>query len=169
MNESFLWLGIALLAVALLLIIVEIFVPSGGLLSLIAAGCGIASVVFLFRYDTTWGLIGTLTLLIAGPMTVGFAFKVWPHTRMGKTMMGIKSDEELEREQLAELRERERQLGMVGKDAMVVVDLRPTGLIQIGGVGERIEASAEAGMIPAGVKVRITRLEDGRPKVRQIG
>ncbi len=168
MNESFLWLGIALLAVSLLLIVVEVFVPSGGLLSLVAVGCGIASLVFLFRYDTTWGLIGTLTLLIAGPLTIAFAFKVWPHTRMGRTMMGIKPEEQVEREQLAELRERERIISMVGKEAVVAVDLRPTGLIQIGGVGERMEASAETGMIPAGVKVRITRVEDGRPKVRQI-
>ncbi len=166
MNETLLWMGILLVTLGLGLVFAEVFVPSGGLIALCAAGCFVSGVVCLFRYDTMWGLAGLLAVMLAGPLSFSFALKVWPHTRLGKKMMGVKSEEQLERERLDELRERERWASFIGREGRVVVDLRPAGIIEI--AGERHEATAEAGLIPAGSRVKVTRVEDSRLKVREI-
>ena len=56
MGDDFLFWGLGLVAAALLLIVVEVFVPSAGLISLTATGCAIAGVYCLFKVSVGWGI-----------------------------------------------------------------------------------------------------------------
>ncbi|MFN0133462.1 MAG: NfeD family protein [Phycisphaerales bacterium] len=167
MNEGLLLWGLGLLAAGLLLVVIEVFVPSGGLIAIAAIGCAVGGVVCLFRYGTTWGLIGLAAVMILGPMAMGFAWKVWPHTPIGRKMLGERSLEEVEAEQLAESKERERLAALFGAEGTVLTDLRPVGLVEIG--GKRYEALSDSAFVAAGTRVRVTVVEANQLKVRAIG
>lgn len=155
-----------MLAASLLLVVIEVFVPSGGLIAILATGCSLAGVYCLFRVSNTWGFIGIATVLFMGPLVFGFALKVWPSTPMGRKMMGEKPPEQVEAERLAELKEREQLAALVGMEGVVLVDLRPIGTIQVN--GQRYEALSERSIIPAGTRVKITVVEPNQIKVRAI-
>ena len=165
-GEELLFWGLGLLAASLLLVIIEVFVPSGGLIAITAAGCAIAGIVFLFRFKTSWGVSGTLAMLVLGPTAFGFALKVWPSTPIGRRMLGAKTPEEEEADRLAELKERQKQQSLVGAEGTVLTDLRPVGMIQIDSV--RMEALSEMGVIRAGTRVRVTVVESNQIKVRAV-
>jgi membrane-bound ClpP family serine protease len=165
-DQAYLIWGLALLAVGVLLIIVEVFIPSAGVIAFAAAACSLAGIVSLFMYDATWGVIGILSVLVMGPAAFGFAMKVWPSTPMGRRMMGAKSPEELEADRLAAEEERKRWLSLQGAEGVALTDLRPVGVVRID--GRRYDALAETTMITKGQKVKVTVLEDNQIKVRAI-
>lgn len=166
MEGELLFWGLGLLAAAMLLVVIEVFVPSGGLIAILSTGCAIAGVVCLFKVSTTWGAIGVAAVLVMGPLTFAFALKVWPSTPMGRKMMGEKPPEQLEAERLAELKEREQLAALVGMEGVVLVDLRPIGTIEVN--GKRYEALSERSIIRAGSRVKITMVEPNQIKVRAI-
>jgi len=165
-DQAYLIWGLALLAVGVLLVIVEVFIPSAGVIAFTAAACSLAGIVALFKYDTTWGFIGILSVMVLGPTAFGFAMKVWPSTPMGRRMMGAKSPEELETDRLAAEEERKRWLSLLGAEGVALTDLRPVGVVRID--GRRYDALAETTMITKGQKIRVTILEDNQIKVRAI-
>ena len=69
MDPMLLW-GLILLAAALLLTVIEIFVPSAGLISMVAAAVAIAGIVCLWIYDAFWGVSGLLGSMILLPTVV---------------------------------------------------------------------------------------------------
>ena len=160
-----LW-GLGLLGAALLLVIIEVFIPSGGLIAIAAGGTAIAGVVCLFRYSTTWGILGVLALLLLGHATFAFALRVWPSTAVGRRMLGERPPEVIEAERLAAQRERDRLLALVGSEGGALTDLRPVGVVKVG--AERLDALAETGFIRSGSRVRITVVEMNQIKVRAI-
>lgn len=159
--------GWGLLAAAMLLIIIEVFVPSGGLIAIVAGVVSIAGVVVLFRFDTTWGLIGILCVLFAGPTVFGFALKVWPNTPIGRKMLhGEVTEEQLAEREMRSKAERERWQSLLGAEGTAITDLRPVGRVEL--EGERYDALSEAGLIERGAPVRVTRVEGTQIKVRRL-
>ncbi len=163
-GEQLLLWGLGLLAVSLLLVVVEVFVPSGGLIAFVSLGCALGGLYCLFKYSTTWGIIGIALILVLGPTAFGFALKIWPSTPIGRKMLGEIPPEEVEAQRLAALKERERLMSLVGAQGKVLSDLRPVGVVQID--GERYDALSETGFIPAGTKVKVTIVEANQIKVR---
>lgn len=166
MNEELLFWGLALLGVALLLVIVEVFVPSGGLIAIGSAAAAIAGIVMLFRYNVTWGLVGMLMVIVLAPTMFAFALKVWPSTPIGRKMLGEKSIEERRAELAAAQRERDRMSALVGAEGIAMTDFRPIGVVIID--GERLDALSEIGFIRAGTKVRVTVIDSNQIKVRPV-
>lgn len=164
--EQYLIWGVCLLAASLLLVIIEVFVPSGGLLAVVSTGCAVTGVVFLFKVSTTWGLAGLGAMVVLGPSAFAFALKIWPSTPMGRRMLGAKSPEEEEADRLAALKEREKQLALIGAEGVVLSDLRPVGVIQID--GQRFDALSETGLIRAGSRIRVTKIDSNQVKVRAV-
>jgi membrane-bound ClpP family serine protease len=146
--------------------VVEVFVPSAGLISLTATGCAIAGLYCLFKFSTGWGITGLATLAILGPALFTFAIKVWPHTPIGRKMLGERPPEEIERERLESQRQRDALLALVGQEGVVLTDLRPVGMVQIG--PKRYDALSEVGLIRAGTKVRVVVAEPSQLRVRAI-
>jgi membrane-bound ClpP family serine protease len=158
--------GVALLAFMFVLLFVELFLPTGGVLGMVAAVVGISGLVCLFRYDLNWGFSGLLALVVLLPAFAAFAFRIWPQTPMGRRVIGTPSDEEVDAKRLAELRERERLTAMVGKEGLVLTALRPVGLVEIDGA--RMDALSETMYVRAGAKVKVTYADGSQIKVREI-
>ena len=165
MEDTLLVWGLGLLAASLLLIIIEVLVPSAGLIALTAAGTAIAGIVCLFQYDPFWGVMGILAMIVLGPLSFAFALRVLPSTPFGRKMLGEKPPEVVERERLDALRERETRMALVGAEGVVKTDLRPVGTVEIDGT--RYPAISEGPLIRAGSRVRVVAADMNQVKVRQ--
>jgi len=163
MNEPLLWWGLMLFGAAMAVVVLEMFVPSGGLLAVLSVSLAIAGVVSFWKHSTGWGLTSLAALLVFGPMVVAFMLKIYPDTFMGRRMIlgndGNSDDAPVDAEA-------ERLEALIGAEGTALTDLRPVGTIRV--ESERLEALAELGVIDAGARVRIVSVEGARIKVRPI-
>lgn len=166
MNDNFLMWGLGLLAAGVLLVVLEVFVPSGGALAFISAVVTIAGIVSLFKHSTMWGLSGILAVMVLGPMTFAFALKVWPSTPIGRRLMGERPAEMAEAERLAEQQRRRELFSLVDQEGVALTALRPVGVVKI--EGARFDALSEVGYIEAGQRVRVTMIDGVQVKVRPV-
>lgn len=168
MNETLLLWGFGMFAAAFLLLVIEMFVPSAGIIGALSGVLAIVGVVCFWRVSTTWGLSSLLALMVLAPLTIGFALKVWPDTPIGRRMiLGARSEEERARERADEAaRAEERREALIGAEGVAVTDLRPVGTVKI--EGERVEALAQGGMIAKGDRVRVYDVQGNQIKVRGV-
>ena len=152
----FLYLACAVLIVA------EIFVPSGGLISICAIGCLIGGVLIFFRHSATAGWIGIAVATVMIPSVLVITYKIFPKTGFGKSVTLTppkrqQGDAIPDTEQLKEL------LGAVGE---VLTPLRPVGMCDFS--GQRVECVAESGYVDNGKKVKVIHVEGTQLTVRVI-
>lgn len=159
-----LW-GIALIACGLALIFAEAFIPSGGAIAALAAAVSIVGVVMLWLASSILGISGLLAVLVIGPVAFFWAMNQLPNTAFGRRIIGMKSEEEHAKEELAE---RERVLArraLVGLEGVALNDLNPVGEIEI--EGQPHDALAEMDWIDAGTRVVVTEAAEFELRVRK--
>jgi membrane-bound serine protease (ClpP class) len=163
MIESLLIWGIALVMLALLLIVAEVFIPSGGMISLVAAAVAIAGIVCLFKVDWRWGLAGSGTLLVLGPAAFFFALQLMPSTKVGRRILFGES--EVEKPVLPPDTRTEFE-ALIGMEGVALTDLHPVGVIRV--KDQRLDALAEVSYVKAGQTVKIVSVEGTSIKVRPV-
>jgi len=163
-GDAMLIWGLALLGISAVLLIVEVFVPSAGVIAAISGISALAGVIILWMHDTAWGLAGLLTTLVLGPTMLYWAFKMMPYTPMGRALLGGRPDEELDARELSERERLMSRRALVGLTGTALNDLRPVGDIEID--GEQFEALAELGWVEAGSPVVVTHADGLEIKVR---
>ncbi len=164
--ETLLAWGLALIGLGVILVLVDLLLPTGGMLIVLASLSAIGGIVCLFRYDTTWGLVGTLGVLVLAPALVVFGVKVWPHTPVGRRVFGVVSEEELAKQREQEESARKALHALVGEEGVVLTDLRPVGVVEVRGT--RYDALSELGFVRAGTRVKVTVAEHNQVKVRPL-
>ena len=154
---------LALLLVGLLFILLEMFIPSGGVLGFLAGAAVIAAIVMAF----ITGGMGTGTVFLAATMVlvfaaVGTAVKVWPHTPIGRMIMIQPSDRptgvSAEIETLYEL---------VGRQGTAKCEMLPAGMIEID--RRTFDAISEGQPIEQGDPVEVVAVRGGHVVVRRGG
>ncbi|MEM1098228.1 MAG: NfeD family protein [Planctomycetota bacterium] len=163
-NTTMMTWGVILLASALAMLVVEMIVPSGGLISLAAAGTTVGGLICLFFHDTTLGAVTTLGVLIATPFIGGFMLKIWPHTPVGRWL--ILSSEHGELDPAVPRDKPAATPVKIGDTGQTKTLLRPVGTCLIN--GQRIECLAESGMIDSGSAVRVVDVDGNEIKVRAV-
>ena len=178
-----LW-GVGLFGLAFLLVLVELFIPTGGILGLVAAGSAIGSVTAFFVYDTTFGTVALIIYLVLIPLLLWFFFKVWVNSPIARQfVLGATADGDAALQTSGEAGDdrgpdedghyhstmaraaRTRDLrSLIGAEGETVTQLRPIGVVKID--GRRIDAMAENGLIDSGVPVVVTDAYDNQLKVR---
>jgi membrane-bound ClpP family serine protease len=166
-DELLLW-GFGLLGAAVAIAFIEIFVPSAGVISIIAMLVAVAAIIAFWRVSWVWGVTSLMGTIIGGIGLFNLAIRVFPHTPMGKGLIlgGAESEEELlrrARESAAADRTAQALLGATGT---AMTDLRPVGMADI--AGNRMEVLAEGGIIERGQSVRVTSVDDGQVRVRPL-
>ena len=164
--ESLLLLGIGLLLLALLLMVLEAFVPSGGILGIGAGISAIAGIVFLFKHDPMWGASGLLVTVILGPMAFISSIKMLPNTPIGRIMVGRSGEEIAEEKQAAQDAARRRRSHLLEQEGTALTPMRPSGVVEIN--GERHDAIARGGLIESGNKVRVVKVDGLTIEVRPL-
>ncbi len=169
MTESYLIWGIALLAAALLLVMLEAFLPSAGIIGLVAAAVAIGGIVCLFNVSIAWGVIGIVTFIGLGGVGFMFALSVMPSTRFGRRL--VHGDDPDARDTGDEDAPPPADPNaefehLIGREGTVVSDLRPVGAIKIDNT--RYQAISEVSYIRSGAKVRVTSIDGTQIKVRPV-
>lgn len=155
-------LPILLLAVALLLIMLEPFVPSGGLLTFSSITVFVLAVVLAYR---SWGA-GGAAAFVAGA-TVVFPLAVWgiiklaPHSPLGRRLVSQPlTDEDVTPDSRLE---HNRWLGQKGVTVSVML---PAGAIRV--AGKTLDAVSEGTTIEQGTPVEIVDVRGNHLVVRAI-
>jgi membrane-bound ClpP family serine protease len=144
------------------LIIAEVFVPSGGLISICAFVCLVGGIVIFFQHSSTAGWIGVVTAVVMIPSLLIIAYKIFPKTRFGKSVTLTPPQRE-QGDAIADTQELKELLGAVG---LVLTPLRPVGMCDFS--GQRVECVAESGYIDKGKKVKVIRVQSTQLTVRVI-
>ncbi len=171
-NEAYLMWGFILAALALGLLLIELLIPSGGLLGLLCGVAAIASIVAFFKYTTMFGVAALLAYIVLTPILLVFVFKIWIQSPLARRMVlggdvvgqadgeldTLKTSEQTRLKRLEELRQ------LIGVEGLTVTDLRPVGFVKID--GQRLDAMAESGVVEANTPVVVTDVYDNQIKVR---
>jgi membrane-bound serine protease (ClpP class) len=161
--------GILLICLGLLLLVVEVFVPSGGAITVLAIVALIIGVVMIFYAPesegggTTSGLITIASLFVLIPLVVGIAFHFWPKTKMGQKFFLPEPDAGATFAALPEFSELEQLKGQIGKT------LTPHGTSgQSLILGQRVDTKTEGLYVQAGQWVRVVDVRAGQVTVRPL-
>lgn len=153
-------LAIFLYLVCAALIIAEVFVPSGGLISICALTCLIGGVAIFFHHSTAAGMMGIGIAVVMIPSVLIIAYKIFPKTRFGKSVT-LTPPKRQEGDAVPDTPELKNMLGAVG---VVITPLRPVGMCDFS--GQRIECVAESGYVDKGKKVKVIRVQSTQLTVR---
>jgi membrane-bound ClpP family serine protease len=184
-NDAYLVAAVILALVGVLILIVELFVPTGGLLAILCAVSFVGSIVAMYMFSTTAGtllvggyvvvapfaLVGFLKLWAKSPIVRKYALRNPAGTKViGAATAGLDIDpDDPEAGQAASDDARRMRLrnlaSLVGERGIVETPLRPVGFVRVG--GRRLDASAETGLIDAGTPIRVVGVLDGTLKVRE--
>ena len=144
------------------LIIAEVFVPSGGLISICSLACLIGGIAIFFNHSVVFGWIGIVIAVVMIPSVVIFAYKMFPKTKFGKAVTLTPSKRQ-KGDAIPDTPELQSLLGAVGA---VVTPLRPVGTCDFS--GHRVECVAEGGYVDKDKKVKVIHVEGTQLTVRVV-
>jgi membrane-bound ClpP family serine protease len=156
--------AILLMVTGCALIVLEVFIPSGGLISILSGVAFIASIVIASWQSPTTGpftgLAFAAATVIVVPILIATAFKYWPKTPMGKAFLGepLTGDEVLPEDS------RRALLGRVG---VARSKMLPSGAVEID--GQVIDAMTQGQPIEPGTYVVVAEVRGNRVVVRPAG
>jgi membrane-bound serine protease (ClpP class) len=155
-------LAIFLYFACAVLIVAEVFIPSGGLISVCALACLIGGLVIFFGHSTAVGWAGVITAAIMIPVVLIVAFKMLPRTRFGKSVT-LAPPERQKGDAIADTPKLKELVGAIG---VVITPLRPVGTCDFS--GQRVECVAESGYVDRGKKIKVIRVEGTQLTVRSV-
>src|SRR5215469_2220403 len=91
--EPNLSLAYVLIGAGFLLMVAELFLPSGGVLSVLSACSILVGIVMAFFHDTSTGLWTLLGVGVALPILGGVLLHYWPKTPIGRRFFLTAPDE----------------------------------------------------------------------------
>ncbi|MBL7107134.1 MAG: serine protease [Phycisphaerae bacterium] len=144
------------------LLVVEVFVPSGGLISLCSLLCLAGGVSIFFGVSTTFGWIGVGVAVVMIPAVLVIAYRIFPKTKFGKSVTLTPS----QRQPGEAIADNESLKKMVGSRGAVLTPLRPVGMCDFD--GKRIECVAESGYIDKGKQIEVIKVQSTQLTVRLI-
>lgn len=149
-----------LLAAGLMLLIAEVFIPSGGMIGILALSCLGVSLWQAFRQSTDLGMKFLLADFLLMPLVLALAVYLWPKTPIAKRIfLRPPVPEEIEVSHSAQ-----RLDHLVGQLGRALTPLRPSGMVDFD--GRRLDGVSEEGLIPSGALVQAVRVRSGRLIVR---
>ena len=127
-----------LLAIGLFVVVLELFLPSGGMLGIFASALIITSIVLGFMDGLKSGALILLITVIALPALLGAMVKIWPHTPLGKMILlkDLKPEDVLPNRRHAE-----RRASLEGQLGVAKTKMLPSGTVVIN--GEKYDARLE--------------------------
>lgn len=158
------WIGFAvfLYFACAVLVVAEIFVPSGGLISIAALACLTGGLMIFFRQEEIPRWVGIVTALVEVPIVLFAAYKIFPKTPFGKSVT-LTPPKKQSGEGVPDAEQLKELLGRTGE---VITPLRPVGMVDFD--GRRVECMAEGGYVNKGTRVKVIDVESTQVKVRVV-
>ncbi len=166
MDYWLIW-SLVLFVVGLLIAVVEVVVPSGGLLSIAALGALIGSLVCAYQLSGWMATALAAVELVCVPIVVVIAFKVLPKTSLGRQLiLSPPSPTKTMAGATPSAASQEGFSALIGKEGKAATMLRPAGTAELD--GRRISVVTRGEMIPEGKRVRVTEVEGNRIVVEAV-
>src|SRR5688572_16758102 len=147
--DPLLWATLLLL-LAVALVMIEVFIPSGGVIGVLAALSVMRSVGMAFYRSPGTGLTFLVLALVALPAALTLALKIWPETPLGRRILpSIPTSQEV----LPDSDYRRSLQELVGKFGRAKSLMLPSGAAEIG--GRTVDAVSDGVAIEAGQMVRV--------------
>lgn len=162
MDPQLIW-AIVLLLAGIGFLIAELFFPSAGLLSFLAAVTLIASIFVAFQSGPFVGLIVLVVIVVGGPILIVTGLKIWPNTPIGRRiMLSVPESEgaEVEDEHQVYLK------SLIGQVGRARCEMLPGGLISVD--GRTIDAVSQGMVVEKGQMVRIISAQTNCVTVRPL-
>ena len=150
-----------LLMACAVLLVAEVFVPSAGILTVLAIACGLGGISLFFQHSLVAGWIGIGIAVVLIPAVLVIAYKVFPKTPFGKAML-LAPPEDTQGDGVPDADELSSFLGRVGRVQAV---LHPVGLCDFS--GRRVECVAESGYVERGKSVEVIAVQGAQLTVRE--
>lgn len=158
---SWLMIAVILLAVGLAVIVLELFVPSGGVLAIVSAAAIVGSIVAaLMHEDRTIGMSFAVAEVIAVVGGLALIVRWWPQSSIGRRIAP-----ELPREDEI-LPDNESLKQLVGKVGYAKSMMLPSGAVVV--EGRTVNAVSEGMAIEAGEAVKVVEVRGNRVVVRKV-
>jgi membrane-bound serine protease (ClpP class) len=158
------FLAILLVAIAVILIMAEAIVPSGGLISMTALVCGVSGILiaFLKVQDQALGFGLIVGGVVLAPVAFLMGLSRLPRTRFGRRI--VLRDAALPG--LAASPGEANYQDLLGRTGTAVSYLRPAGIAEFD--GRRFDVVTEGDFVPEGTPVKVVRVEAQVIVVRPI-
>lgn len=149
--------SILLMLVGCIVLILEVFIPSGGILAVISAAAFVGSVLIAFQRGPVTGFTFVLSTVVVVPLVLALAFHYWPKTKIGKAFLGeLPRDEDV----LPEVPHR----ALVGRVGVARSKMLPSGAVEVD--GQMVDAITQGTAIEPGQYVVVTEVRANRVVVR---
>jgi len=158
------WLifAVFLYLVSAILIVAEVFIPSGGLISVCSLACLAGGLAIFFRHSSVAGWTGAAIAIVMIPTVLVLAYRVFPSTGFGRAVT-LAPPQRQQGDAIPDSEQLQAKLGAVGT---VISPLRPVGTCDFS--GERLECVAESGYVEKGTKVKVIHVRGTQLTVRAI-
>ncbi|MCK4752412.1 MAG: hypothetical protein KAS75_03125 [Planctomycetes bacterium] len=158
------WLVFAvfLYFVSAVLIVAEVFVPSGGLISICALACLIGGLMIFFHSSSIAGWVGIVVALVMIPLVLVVTYKIFPKTKFGKSVT-LSPPNRQPGDAIPDTPELKELLGAVG---IVTTPLRPVGMCDFD--GRRVECVAEGGYVDKNKEIKVIHVQGTQLTVRVV-
>ena len=164
MNSIF-WVAVLLL-VGLGVMVLEVFVPSGGILGFVSITAIIAAVATAFlELGPAAGMAVLAVAVVAVPSVLAVAFRWFPETPLGRRVLPPPPDAADVLPDPQRLHLAAAALRAFGRSGRAVSDLLPWGSVEI--EGTRGDAMSESGPIDAGTTIEVVGVQGTKLVVRQ--
>jgi len=138
---------------ALAILVLEVFVPSGGVLAVVGGLGLLSSIYYGFEINLFLGIGQILVSIIAVPFMFYYGLKKITLNKKLDTKEGFHSD-------------KSGMDHLIDKQGVTLTSLRPSGAIIID--GKRFDVVTEGEMIDKDTPVKVTKIEGARIVVRTI-
>lgn len=149
----------ALLVVAgFALLVLEVLLPSGGVLSILAASGLIASIIIAFRTGgATTGFTFLTVVLVLAPAVLTAAFRYLPYTPIGRALLGEAPKDE-------DVMPTDPRRQLIGKVGVARSKMLPSGSVEV--EGQMLDAVSKGQAIEPGQNVQVIEVRGNRVVVR---
>ena len=146
--SALVWVAV-LLVLGLSVMVLEVFLPSGGILGFLSLTAIVASVATAFLEGGATVGMAVLTVAAVGvPAVLSLAFRWFPETPLGRRVLPPPPDPA---ELVPDARSRRRLQELVGRRGRAASEMLPWGIVEID--GGMIDAMSESGPIEPGAAV----------------
>ncbi len=159
---SYLVLSIIGILVALLLLTVEIFLPTAGTVGIVALLVAVAAVVAAFLHGIMYGAIFLLLIVVAIPFLFAAAVKIWPHTPLGRMILigDLKKENVMLKD--SHYAQVKNQIGKIG---IAKTKMYPSGIVQFD--DQKFDALTTGFPIESGEAVKVVSVKGNRLHVQK--
>jgi membrane-bound ClpP family serine protease len=155
---------VALVVVGLAMMVLEVFVPSGGVLGFLSVVAIVAGVVMAFVEQGPWfGMAVLAVTCVSVPIALALAFRWFPETPLGRRVLPPPPGPQ---DVVPDADRRRRLRDVVGRVGRATSELLPWGSVEIDGVEH--DAVSESGPLATGAAVEVVGAQAAGLVVRGV-